>query len=237
MTTQSELPIDNLEEPQDIPAIDTGVEAAPETPAPVAEPVSSEPSPTPVAETPEPQPLDLDAQRQQIEAQRYAYEQEQQRDQVVKSLEQEALQMEKGLMDQGLSEQEAQNQTFTHLKSRVSQIETYRAAEAQSQIAQGKRNASVHFAQKYNLGLNDIAELERANTPQEMESIAKTKSNMASKDKEIAELKARLTPQQEFDTNTPTPAASTNDDRLIDAYLNGDRSEAATAAAAKLLGM
>ena len=233
MTTQSEFPIDSPEEPQDIPAIGAEVEVPTEAPAPIAEPVSPEPSP--VAETP--QPLDLDTQRQQMEAQRAMYQEAQERDQVVKSLEQEALQMEKGLMDQGLNEQEAQNQTFTHLKGRVSQIETFRAAQAHGQMAQGKRNASIHFAQKYNLGLNDISELERAGTPQEMESIAKTKSNIASKDKEIAELKSRLTPQQEFDTNTPTPAASTNDDRLLDAYLNGDRSEAATAAAAKLLGM
>ena len=62
-------------------------------------------------------------------------------------------------------------------------------------------------------------------------------STMAKQKQEIAELKAKVAPQQSFDSNTPSPAAATNEERLLDAYLAGDRSDAATAAAAKLLGM
>ena len=82
-----------------------------------------------------------------------------------------------------------------------------------------------------------LARLEQAQTPTEMKAIAENMSNMAKLEKENAELKARLAPQQSFDTNTPTPAAATNEDRLLDAYLGGDRSEAASKAAAKLLGI
>ena len=52
--------------------------------------------------------------------------------------------------------------------------------------------------------------------------MAKNISTMESQKKEIAELKSRLAPQQSVDTNTPSPAAATNDDRLLDAYLSGD---------------
>ena len=95
----------------------------------------------------------------------------------------------------------------------------------------------MHFAKQYNLGIDSLGTLEKAQTPQEMESIAKNMSSMAKLERENAELKARLAPQQSFDTNTPTPAAATNDERLLDAYLGGDRSEAASKAAAKLLGI
>ena len=107
----------------------------------------------------------------------------------------------------------------------------------QVDVERGKRNASIHFAKKYNLGLEALGSLEQARNPKEMEDMAKTISTMESQKKEIAELKSRLAPQQSFDTNTPSPAAATNDDRLLDAYLSGDRSDAATAAAAKLLGI
>ena len=109
--------------------------------------------------------------------------------------------------------------------------------KTQQQIDQGRRNASISFAKEYNLGIDALEKLEQAQTPTEMKMIAENMSNLAKLEKENAELKARLAPQQSFDTNTPTPAAATNEDRLLDAYLGGDRSEAATKAAAKLLGI
>jgi len=124
-----------------------------------------------------------------------------------------------------------------HLEGRVNQIQQQRNAQQQVDVERGKRNASIHFAKKYNLGLETLGSLEQARNPKEMEDMAKTISTMESQRKEIAELKSRLAPQQSFDTNTPSPAAATNDDRLLDAYLAGDRSDAATAAAAKLLGI
>ena len=123
------------------------------------------------------------------------------------------------------------------LEGRVNQIQQQRNAQQQVDVERGKRNASIHFAKKYNLGLETLGSLEQARNPKEMEDMAKTISTMESQRKEIAELKSRLAPQQSFDTNTPSPAAATNDDRLLDAYLAGDRSDAATAAAAKLLGI
>ena len=140
-------------------------------------------------------------------------------------------------MVQGLTESDAKARTYNHLENRVQQIQQQQNLQSTVQIEQGKRNASVHFAKQYNLGIDALARLEQAQTPTEMKAIAENMSSMAKLEKENAELKARLAPQQSFDTNTPTPAAATNEDRLLDAYLGGDRSEAATKAAAKLLGI
>jgi|TARA_R100001530_G_scaffold2078_1_gene3521 hypothetical protein len=180
---------------------------------------------------------EIEKRTRQLEEQRAKHEDLLARDRTIKELEQEAINMERSLTEQGLSDQEAQRQTMSHLQGRVNEIQGQRNLQAQQQNLQGKRNASLHFAKKYNLGIDHIAELETAANPQDMEIKAKTISGMAAKDKEIADLKARLAPAQAFDSNTPTPAASTNDERLLDAYLAGDRSTAATAAAAKLLGI
>lgn len=180
---------------------------------------------------------EIDRRTKQLEEQRAKHEDLLARDRTIKELEQEAINMERSLTEQGLTDQEAQRQTMSHLQGRVNQIQGQRQLQIQQQNLQGKRNASLHFAKKYNLGIDYIAELETAANPQDMEVKAKTISGMAAKDKEIADLKARLAPAQAFDSNTPTPAASTNDERLLDAYLAGDRSTAATAAAAKLLGI
>ena len=145
--------------------------------------------------------------------------------------------MEKQLMDQGLTQSDAKSRTYTHLEGRVQQIQQEQTLQSKVQVEQGKRNASVHFAKQYNLGIDALGRLEQAQTPDEMKAIAENMSNLAKLERENAELKSRLAPQQSFDTNTPTPAAATNEDRLLDAYLAGDRSEAANKAAAKLLGI
>ena len=245
MTTQWDI-TDESEVPQDVPAVETvapddSTNSSAETQnLPIegtdsAAPVQEQP-PTP-APTSDSSASDLDTQRRELETQRLQYEQTQERERVIKSLEQEALQMERSLTDQGIGEQDARERVYSHLQGRVSQIESENNSKQQQQVAQGKRNASVHYAKKYDLGLDSLADLEKAATPTEMETMAKTMSTLTKQAKEIAELKARLSPNQEFDSNTPTPAAATNDDRLLDAYLAGDRSDAATAAAAKLLGM
>lgn len=233
MTTQSELPLDEtIESTEETTYTEYGAEQTPptesiETPTettPVEEP--------PISFTPTPEPVD----QQQLLQERQEMLARQEREQTIRSLEQEALAMDRQLRDQGYSESEAQNQTKNHLEGRVKQIELEHNMKQQVQVEQGKRNASVHYAKKYSLGIDSLIDLEKAGTPQEMDSIAKSMSRLAKLEQENAELKSRLAPQQSFDSNAPTPAAATNEERLLDAYLAGDRSEAATKAARKLLG-
>lgn len=242
MTTQPQLPLD---EPVDNPEQSTYTEygSGQDTPADltIAADTSIEESPTvdgtlPQAEQQTPAP-DLEAEKLKLAQEQARYNAQLERDRTIAALENEALQMEKQLMDQGLTESDAKSRTYTHLESRVQQIQQEQTLQSKVQIEQGKRNASVHFAKQYNLGIDALGRLEQAQTPDEMKTIAENMSNLAKLERENAELKSRLAPQQSFDTNTPTPAAATNEDRLLDAYLGGDRSEAATKAAAKLLGI
>ena len=251
MTTNSDIPVEPEEQQAEGAIGSTYTEYGPT--ATEAEPVSdvasdlppapstpettlSPPTDDPVTPVPNADPT-LQQQQDEVTRQRREYEAIQERDKVISNLEQEALQMEQKLLREGYSDSEAKQQTMGHLEGRVNQIQQQRNAQQQVDVERGKRNASIHFAKKYNLGLETLGSLEQARNPKEMEDMAKTISTMDSQRKEIAELKSRLAPQQSFDTNTPSPAAATNDDRLLDAYLSGDRSDAATAAAAKLLGI
>ena len=244
MTTQPQLPLD---EPVDNPEQSTYTEygSGQDTSADLTIPAdtSIEQSPTvdgtlPQAEQQTPAPtIDIEAEKVKLAEEQARYNAQLERDRTISALENEALQMEKQLMDQGLTQSDAKSRTYTHLESRVQQIQQEQTLQSKVQIEQGKRNASVHFAKQYNLGIDALGRLEQAQTPDEMKMIAENMSNLAKLEKENAELKSRLAPQQAFDTNTPTPAAATNEDRLLDAYLAGDRSEAANKAAAKLLGI
>ena len=236
MTTQSELPLDEtIENTEETTYTEYGAEQTPPTESietPTEQVTEAPVEEAPVSFTPTPEPVDQEKllqERQEMLAR-------QEREQTIRELEQEALAMDRQLRDQGYSESEAQTQTKSHLENRVKQIDLEHNMKQQVQVEQGKRNASIHYAKKYNLGIDSLLDLEKAQTPQEMDSIAKSMSRLAKLEQENAELKARLAPQQSFDSNAPTPAAATNEERLLDAYLAGDRSEAATKAARKLLG-
>lgn len=226
---------------------DVGLNLDPPEVAPVAEEVVSDttapavetPAPT-AAVTPEPTPLPNSdqVQLQQQYAQMQQQQAELERDRTIKQLEQEALDMEKRLTDQGLEEHEARNQTMSHLQGRVNQIQAGQQQKINQDIQQGRHNAALSFAKQYGLGIDDLANLERANNPQEMETMAKTQATLRKQAAEIEQLKRQQVPSQQLDNNSPAPAASaTNDQRLIDAFINGDRSPAAVEAVKKLSGM
>ena len=241
MTTQPELPLDV---PVDNPEQSTYTEYGSEqvNSAEITPPADTSVEQSPVVDSTLPQVEQIPApsledEKLKLASEQARYNAQLERDRTISALENEALQMEKQLMDQGLTQSDAKSRTYTHLESRVQQIQQEQTLQSKVQIEQGKRNASVHFAKQYNLGIDALGRLEQAQTPDEMKAIAENMSNLAKLERENAELKSRLAPQQSFDTNTPTPAAATNEDRLLDAYLAGDRSEAANKAAAKLLGI
>ena len=241
MTTQPELPLDV---PVDNPEQSTYTEYGSEqvNSAEITPPADTSVEQSPVVDSTLPQVEQIPApsledEKLKLASEQARYNAQLERDRTISALENEALQMEKQLMDQGLTQSDAKSRTYTHLEGRVQQIQQEQTLQSKVQIEQGKRNASVHFAKQYNLGIDALGRLEQAQTPDEMKAIAENMSNLAKLERENAELKSRLAPQQSFDTNTPTPAAATNEDRLLDAYLAGDRSEAANKAAAKLLGI
>jgi hypothetical protein len=103
---------------------------------------------------------------------------------------------------------------------------------------QGRQAAAVHFLKKHGLAdkqmLADLMALQQANSPAEMEKEAQRMKNDRALRAENARLKQGRVAPQAFDNSQGAAEASSNDNRLLDAYNNGDRSEAAIRAARRL---
>jgi len=82
--------------------------------------------------------------------------------------------------------------------------------------------------------LEDFAALQAANTPEEMEREVKRMKRERDLIAENARLKqGRMSPQS-FDNSQGAAEVTSNQDRLLEAYINGDRSEAAVKAAKRV---
>ena len=143
MTTQPELPFDEYGSEATVAVTEVAPDI--ELDAPVTEvlPPVVEPDISPPPEEPEitsavpaaPQTTDtLEAERARLVESQRKHEQLLERDNVIRSLEQEAVQMEQKLVNQGLSDEEAKQQTMTHLQGRVSQIHQQQQIQPQQQI-------------------------------------------------------------------------------------------------------
>ena len=103
---------------------------------------------------------------------------------------------------------------------------------------QGRQAAAVHYMKKHGLAdqqmLDDFIAIQQANTPAEMEKEVKRIRSDRDLRAENARLKQGRVPPQTFDNSQGAAEVSSNDNRLLDAYNNGDRSEAAVRAARRL---
>ena len=107
-------------------------------------------------------------------------------------------------------------------------------------FVQGRQAAAVHFLQKHGLAnkqaMDDLASLQRLGSPEEMEREAKRMKEHRELRAENARLKQGQVPAQTFDNSQgAAEASSSSDQRLMDAYINGDRSEAASAAVRRIM--
>ena len=197
-------------------------EASPEPLPPAAE--------APVAQLPTD---DLEKRIQEIEQQNIQYKAQQQQAELVQQKESYRTQLEGAgyLPEQAtqLAEDWAANQ------SNISKIQ--QEGLQRERFLQGQANAAEHFAKTYSLQLADLSELRKHTTPESMEEAAKRIKADRDKDAEIAELRAKLVPSQSFDDNQSTPAASNDEDRWLERYNQGDRSEQASAAARRAAGL
>lgn len=227
--SQAEMPLDTpIAEPESQGAITQ------DTPVPA----DDIPAPTTVV-TPPVTPTETSdisqVQQQMAEQQRKMAEME--RERTVQSLEKEALDMERRLTEQGLTESEARTQTMSHLQTKVNQIQLAEQQTAQQQIQEGKQNASIHYAKEYGLTIDDLADLQKATTEPEMKAIAENKSLIRKQAAEIDALKRGQVAPQQLDNNSPSPAVGqSSNDRLLDMYNEGVRTPEVVAAVARLQG-
>ena len=239
--TQSDNPIiDEIDRlnTADVETTPTEVPATTETQAPVAEtPPAKEPeSETTDAETPPPpmaqQPPSAE-ELQRLQQQAAEYE----RVRMQATLQKEAGRYQQQLETQGYLPEQAQQAAQQYVQSQQSINDMAKRADEYGQHLIGKVTAAEHFAQKYNLGMNDLARLREADTPDLMERIAKDMSERRSDKEELNRLRQAQVPPQRFDNSQGAPDVAPNDSGWLDRYNNGDRSENAQAAARKAAGL
>lgn len=227
--------IDNLNNspPVDISEPDTPAPLAPETPpAPAPEPEQKIEQPAPVQE-PFPSPVQTPEQIQQMQQQAAQYQQVQER----AGLQQEAQRYQQQLETQGYMPDQAQQIAYQHMQTRQAQVNMTKQHQQQTQTLLGKQAAAEHFAKKHNLTFDNMATLRLAETPEQMEQIAKKMEDDTKVRDELAQLRKAQVPPQQFDDSQGEPQVAANDGSWLDRYNAGDRSPNATAAAKKLLGM
>jgi hypothetical protein len=145
---------------------------------------------------------------------------------------------EQQLQEAGYMPEQARDQA----KRYVQQEQKFRKQEEESAnmvgYVQGRQSAAVHFMKKHGLAnkqmLDDLMALQQTNSPAEMEKEAQRMKNDRALRSENARLKQGRVAPQAFDNSQGAAEASSNDNRLLDAYNNGDRSEAAVRAARRL---
>ena len=145
---------------------------------------------------------------------------------------------EQQLNDAGYMPEQARDQARRY----VQQEQKFRKQEEDSSnmigYVQGKQAAAVHFMQKHWLAnqqmLNDLMSLQSANSPADMEREAQRMKRERGLIAENARLKQGRVAPQTFDNSQGSAAATSNQDRLLEAYIAGDRSDAAVKAARRL---
>ena len=146
--------------------------------------------------------------------------------------------LERQLNDQGYMPEQARTEARRYIQSEQKiKKEQDQAAEMVGYV-QGKQAAAVHFMKQHKLAneqmLNDFMALQLAETPEQMEREARRMQTERSLRAENARLKQQRVEPQTFDNSQGSAEVTTSLDRLYDAYLRGDRSQAAVAAAKKL---
>jgi len=239
VNTFEDVATPDTEEPSaEAPA--TGTEEATPAPSgnvaeasPVEPALESEDTP-PVSSAPTPDVDNLNQRLQEVEQQNAQYAQAQYQAQV----QQYERNLQQQLEQQGYLPEQAAQYARQQVEGQVQLRATQQQQQEKLRHEEGKRNAAIHFYKQYKLdNIDDLQTLEKYNDPQSMEDAAKRIQSDKAKDAEIAKLRAQLVPSQTFDDSQSTPAASTDEDRWLERYNQGDRSSQAAAAARRAAGL
>ena len=138
---------------------------------------------------------------------------------------------EQDLQNRGYLPDQARDQARRYIQGQQQVRQQRQEAAEMVGFLEGRQNAAIHFMKENGLAsqqmLDDLASLQRANTPDEMKREASRMKRERALIAENARLKQGLVQPQSFDNSQGAAEAQPNDARLLDAYINGDRSEAA----------
>ena len=240
-TIQIIEPVDTEEEKQQPPPVEgEETEAAPPTedaPAPAveAEPATEIETESSVPQQPAQRAPQVDQQAiNELQQRRAADQQREWRERVTRT----AQGYERQLQEAGYMPEQARDQARRY----VAQEQKFKKHEDETAemvgYVQGKQAAAIHFMKQQGLAnqqmIEDFMALQMANTPAEMEREAKRMKRERGLIAENARLKQGRVPPQTFDNSQGAAEATSNQDRLLEAYNNGDRSEAAVRAARRM---
>ena len=148
---------------------------------------------------------------------------------------QKARSYERQLNEAGYMPEQARDQARRYIQ----QEQKFRKQEKETSdmlgYVEGRQAAAVHYMKKHGLAneqmLNDLIALQRTTSPDQMEKEAQRMKRERALLAENARLKQGRVAPQTFDNSQGSAEVTTNQDRLLEAYINGDRSEAAVKAA------
>jgi hypothetical protein len=146
---------------------------------------------------------------------------------------------EQQLTDAGYMPEQARDQARRYIQ----QEQKFRKQEQETAdmlgFVEGRQAAAMHFMEKHGLAnkqmLADLKALQQTQTPEAMEQEAKRMKEDRALRAENARLKQGAVPPQTFDSSQGAAEATTNDERLLQAYIDGDRSETTVAAVRRLM--
>lgn len=212
----------------------TTAPAEPDTPLPGNE-TSAQPAPQEVntepSLPPQPQPQVSQQQVQELEQRR----QQQAQMEFEQNLGKNAAGFEKQLTESGYMPEHARAEARRYVQNQMQLAEQDQKAVQLLGYVEGRQEAALHFMQQNDLISKDVVDTYRqlvsTSNPDEMKQSAERMKKDRATEAELTRLRQGQVPAQTFDNSQGSAEASTSDDRLIEAYLNGDRSPAATEAA------
>ena len=232
-TPQIETIVSETQESSDSVAAESP-EGSPSGDAPVVTDVaSSEPA---TVQTPAPQPVaQVDEQTQQAIKELQQRKEADVKREWEQAVGQRARSYERQLNDAGYMPEQARDQARRYIQ----QEQKFRKQEKETSdmlgYVEGRQAAAVHYMKKHGLAnqqmLDDLIALQRTTSPDEMEKEANRMKRERALLAENARLKQGRVAPQTFDNSQGSAEVTTNQDRLLEAYINGDRSEAAVKAA------
>ena len=244
--SQTEEPVQEVqaEAPTEEPTQDAPVE---ETEVPVAPTEGQQPGPTEtvVQETPVEiaQPTqetaenpDIQAQIEELNQMKQVNAQKEWEQQVYR----QAQALERRAQQQGSDPQSAREIAKQHVAAQKQLRDQQNESLNLVRNVEGRREAALHFLEKHKLAnkqmLDDFRALSNFNSPQDMEHEAMRIAQLRQQAAEIARLKQGQVPPQAFDNSQGAAQPTSNNDRLLQEYIAGERSEAHQAAARRAAG-
>ena len=231
---QAEAP---TEEPtQDAPVEETEVPVAPTEgqqaePAQVQLPLEEQPVAIEQPTQPEGQDPNIQAQIEELHRMKQVDAQKQWEQQVYR----QAQAIERRAQQQGSDPQSAREIAKQHVASQKQLRDQQDQSLNLVRNVEGRREAALHFLEKHKLAdkrmLDDFRALSNFNTPQDMEREAMRIAQLRQQAEEIARLKQGQVPPHDFDNSQGAAEPTSNQDRLLQEYIAGERTEAHQAAA------